>query len=101
MGATLEPSERVELVIVGRYNGASAALALTGSRLLLTNDRAWRPDVESFELSAGLTVQGWSDGRNASLALARDGRPLATIEQISDAQAAQQMAGAIRARAAD
>ncbi len=66
---------------------------------MLVNDREWQPKVVPLELSSDLTVQGLQDGKNASLQLQSPGQVL-SVERIADVALAQDMAGAIRARAA-
>jgi hypothetical protein len=56
------------------------------------------PDQVSFQLDAGLTVQGVAEGNKASLTLSRQGTT-AVVAGISDVTLAQEMAQRIRARA--
>lgn len=67
---------------------------------MLVNDREWQPKVVPLELSSDLTVQGLQDGKNASLQLQSPGQVRISVERIADVALAQDMAGAIRARAA-
>ena len=98
LAMSLEPGERVETVVQCRYRGANGAMALTDRRLLIVNARQWHPDVTPVGLEAGLTVRGWQDERTAALVLSRDGHEL-VVDKIGDRAAAQQIAGAVRARA--
>jgi hypothetical protein len=95
---TLESGERVEVLLQGKFRGEDGAAALTDRRVVLANDREWKPDVEIVELRAGLTVQGWQDDRSASLTFQR-GASGATLEHISDRELAQRMAALVRSRA--
>jgi hypothetical protein len=94
---TLEPGEHVEVLVQGRYKGEDGAAAVTERRVVLANDREWKPDVETIDLVSGLTVQGWADDRTASLVFQRDG-VTSTIEQIGERELAQRMAALVRAR---
>ena len=97
IATTLEPGERVEALLQGKLRGEDAAAALTDRRVVLANDREWKPDVEIIELGPGLTVQGWQDDRSASLMFQRGGTSV-TIEHISDRDQAQRMATLVRSR---
>lgn len=95
---SLEPGERVVMVVQCRFRGAPGAAALTDRRLLVVNAREWEPDVVPVGLEPGLTVQGWQDERHAAMKLRRDGHDL-VIDRIADRAIAQEIAAAIRSRA--
>jgi hypothetical protein len=95
----LDPGERVEVLVQGRYNGEDGAAALTDRRIVLANDREWKPDIEVIELRPGLTIQGMADDRTASLTFVR-GTLSAVIEGISERELAQRFAALARSRAA-
>ena len=97
IAAELDPGERVEVVVQGRFLGEDGAAALTDRRIVLANDREWKPDVEVVALGPGLTVQGWADDRVASLTFQR-GATSTTIEGISEKELAQRFAALARAR---
>jgi hypothetical protein len=94
----LEPGERVEVLVQGRYQGENGAAALTDRRIVLANDREWKPDVEVIEVGPGLTIQGLADDRSASLTF-RKGTLAAVIEGIGEKELAQRFAALARARA--
>lgn len=94
----LEEGERVEVVVQGTWLGETAVAVLTDRRLLLANDRSWKPDLRSIEPRPGLQVQGWGDDRSASLHLSGIGEA-AAIEDIGDAGLARDLAARLRARA--
>jgi hypothetical protein len=71
---------------------------LSDRRLLLANARPWKPDLEIIEDLTGMTVNGWQDGRTATLVLEHDGGQV-VIDQIRDANLAQELAAVIRTRA--
>jgi hypothetical protein len=94
---TLQPGERVEVLVQGRYRGEDGAAALTDRRIVLANDREWKPDVESIDVGPGLTIQGLADDRSASLTFLRGGTS-AVIEGIGEMELAQRFAAVARAR---
>jgi hypothetical protein len=96
-GALLDDGEVVEAAVAGRVEGNGAVLVLTDRRLLLVDDRQWRPLVERLVVDAGLQVQGWQDDRTASLTLLTEGRQL-VIDQIPDRPIAVELAQRIRYR---
>ncbi len=96
-GAVLQDDEVVEALVVGRFEGNGAVLALTDRSLVLVDDRTWRPATERFPLDATLQVQGWQDDRTASLTIVASGRQL-VVDQITDRPLAVELAQRIRYR---
>jgi len=96
-GALLDDGELVEAVVAGKVEGNGAVLVLTDRRLLLADDRQWKPLTERFAVDASLQVQGWQDDRTASLTLVIGGRQL-VLDQIVDRPLAVEMAQRIRYR---
>jgi hypothetical protein len=94
----LHEGEIVECVVQGQLYGCNAVAVLTNGRLLIVNDREFRPDVVDFVVDAAITVQGWADDRAAALLVQRDGLS-AQVERIGDKPLAQELAQRIRARA--
>ncbi|CAN5627890.1 hypothetical protein BH20ACT2_BH20ACT2_00250 [soil metagenome] len=99
LSAVLDDAERVEVVVVGRVNGETGAAALTDRRVVVVNERQWRPDLEQLPLVADLAVQGWADDRTAALVFAAGGRTV-TIDRVADRVLAQELAGRARHRVA-
>ncbi len=97
LSAVLEPDERVELMVVGRYRGHPGVAALTDSRIVFVNDREWEPDVKSVPVAPGLNVQGWQDDRNAVLVFESGGES-ETIDQIAETEGARAIAERTRSR---
>ena len=95
----LREGETVECVVQGQYYGANAVVVLTNDRLLVVNDREFRPDVFELTIDDAVTVQGWADDRSASL-LIQHHETTAQVERIGDRAIAQEMAQRIRSRAA-
>ncbi len=95
--ALLRDGEVVECVVLGRFAEANGVVALTNQRLLLANDRQWKPDVVSLAVDGGLVVQGWQDERTAALVFQHD-TTSASVDHIGDRALAQEMAQRIRAR---
>ncbi len=98
-GVVLDPSERVEVLVSGRYRGHDGVAILTDRRLLVINDREWRPDVEELVVAPGTTIQGWQDERFAAIVIQLPTGQTITVDQISERESAQRMAAAIRTRA--
>ncbi len=97
LSAVLEPDERVEVMVVGRYRGHPGAAALTDRRIVFVNDREWEPDVKAMTVASGLTVQGWQDDRSAVLQF-ESGGEIETIDEIAEAEAARALAERTRSR---
>jgi len=93
----LDDGEVVECVVQGQLYGANAVVVLTNNRLLLVNDREYRPDVVEFDVDSAVTVQGWADDRAAALLIQRN-EQTAQVERIGDKPMAQEIAQRIRAR---
>ena len=96
-GAVLEPGERVEALVAGKFEGNPALVVLTDRGLLLVDDRPWKPTVDRMDVDGTLQVQGMQDNRTASLALHRNGRQQ-VVDQIADRALAVEMAQRIRHR---
>lgn len=96
-GAVLEPGERVEALVAGKYEGNPALVILTDRGLLLVDDRPWKPIVERIDVDGSLQVQGMQDNRTASLAFHRNGGQQ-VVDQIADRALAVEMAQRIRHR---
>ncbi len=99
IGVVLDPGEMVEVLVAGRYRGNDGVVALTDRRLVVVNDREWRPDVEELIIAPGTTIQGWQDDRSAAVVIQAPSGATITIDQISERENAQRLAAAIRARA--
>ena len=89
----------VECLVQGQFYGANAVVLLTNQRLLVVNDREYKPDVVEFTVDGALTVQGWADDRAAALLIQRN-ELTAQVERIGDRAIAQELAQRIRGRAA-
>jgi hypothetical protein len=98
VGVLLRDGEVVECVVQGQIYGSACVAALTNTRLLIVNERQFKPDVIDITLDANVTVQGWQDERTASL-LIQQGSNSAQIERIGDRPLAMELAQRIRARA--
>jgi hypothetical protein len=95
--ALLNEGEMVELMVVGKVFGRDAVSVLTDQRLLVVNDNELQPFVQEFEVTDQLTVQGWEEGRTASLIFTK-GEDSGRMDAIADTMLAKEMAGRIRAR---
>lgn len=99
LAAVLEPEDVVEIVVSGRLHGYNAAAALAGSKLVLVNDREWKPEVVVLPIGPALQVQGWQDDRAATL-LFQDGERQEVVERIPDRLLAIEFAQRVRDRVA-
>ena len=99
VGALLDGDEVVDVLVQGRFGGEDGVAVATDRRVLLVNDREWKPDVQSLPYVPGLVVKGWQDERTASLIFEFEGRTT-TIEQIGDRELAQRVAALVRTRVA-
>jgi hypothetical protein len=95
----LGEGEAVECAVQGQLYGSNCVVLLTNQRLLIVNDREFKPDVIEIPVDASVSVQGWQDDRNAALLVQR-AEVTAQIERIADKPLAQELAQRIRARAA-
>jgi hypothetical protein len=99
LGVVLVEGEVVEGLAAGQLFGSNAIAALTNQRLIIVNDREFKPDVIEIQVDASTTVQGWQDDRSAAV-LVQGGGQQAQIERIADRPLAMELAQRIRARAA-
>ncbi|CAN5696609.1 hypothetical protein BH24ACT3_BH24ACT3_04560 [soil metagenome] len=99
LSAVLEETERVEIVVLGRMNGLPGVAALTDRRIVVLNERQWRPEMEAVPLDPELDVQGWADDRVAALVF-QLGEHAVTIDRIPDLELAKELAARVRHRLA-
>lgn len=99
LAAVLEPDDVVEIVVTGRLRGLGAAAALVGSKVVLVNERAWKPDVVVIPVGNDLQVQGWQDDRSATLTF-KDLDYHEAVERIPDRMLAIEFAQRTRDRIA-
>jgi hypothetical protein len=95
--AHLISGQRVESLVIGRYQGAVAVAVLTDQQLLLVNDHEWQPVVEKMAVDGSLQVQGWDTGATVAMIFTSVGRPM-ELESIPDKQVAYEFAARIQAR---
>jgi hypothetical protein len=95
----LGEGEIVECIVQGQMYGSNAVALLTNARLLLVNDREFRPDIVEFVVDNAISVQGWQDDKAAALLIQRHDLA-AQIERIGDKPIAQELAQRVRNRAA-
>lgn len=96
-GALLGEGETVEALVAGRVYAHDGAVVLTTHRLLLLNDREFKPEMVEIPLDSNLSVEGWQDDRMASLTFSSGGFTI-TVDSIRDRDIAQGMARAVRMR---
>jgi hypothetical protein len=94
----LRDGEIAECVVHGQLYGANAIVVLTNQRLLVVNDREFRPDIVDITPDGSVSVQGWQDDRAAALLIQRN-EVSVQIERIGDKPLAQELAQRIRSRA--
>jgi hypothetical protein len=95
LASLLDEGDAVAVLVVGRFRGEGGVAALVGDRIVLVNERQWKPDVVSIPVDAGLAVKGWQDDRSASLTFVA-GESHETIDTIVDRGLAIEMAQRIR-----
>jgi hypothetical protein len=99
LAATLSEGDVVEAVVQGRFRGSAGVVALVGSKVVIANDRQWKPDTVVLPVDRSLQVQGWQDDRSASLTFVLPGGH-ERVEAIFDQPLAIDLAQRIRDRAA-
>jgi hypothetical protein len=99
LGAALGEGDAVEILAQGRFRHAAGVVALVGGKVVLVNDRQWKPDVVVLPVGAELQVHGWQDDRSASLTFVfPEGQEV--VDTIFDRPLAIELAQRIRDRAA-
>lgn len=96
-GALLGPQEHVVAAVAGTSLGMPTVIVVTETRALIVSDRRYVPEVEIFELGAGLTIHGRHANEQASLTFT-DGERLITVDQIVDVGLAVELANTARNR---
>jgi hypothetical protein len=97
--AMLDPDDMAEIVIQGRIHGVPGAAALVGSKIVLVNERFWKPEVIVVELDATTQVQGWQDDRTATVMIS-DPEHREVVERVPDRLLAVEFAQRVRDRVA-
>jgi hypothetical protein len=98
--ALLDDGEHAQQLVQGSFLGKHAVAVLTDRRLLIVNDREWKPDVRSMALRSDLTVEGMGDDRTASLTF-RCGGEIVEVSGIGDPSQARELAHRIRTAVAE
>ena len=96
-GALLGPQEHVVAAVAGTSLGMPTVIVVTETRALIVSDRRYVPEVEIFELGAGLTIHGRHANEQASLTFT-DSERLITVDQIVDVGLAVELANTARNR---
>jgi hypothetical protein len=97
--AVLEPEDVAEIVIQGRVHGVPGVAALVGTKVVLVNERFWKPEVLILQLGTSVQVQGWQDERTATVLMA-DGNQQEVVERVPDRLLAVEFAQRVRDRVA-
>jgi hypothetical protein len=95
LSTVLEDGEVVAVVVQGRFRGEAAVAALVEGKVVIVNDRQWKPDVVVLPVDAQLVVQGWQDERTAALTFV-SGERHEVIERIGDRGLAIELAQRVR-----
>jgi hypothetical protein len=95
LATVLEDGDVVAVVVQGRFRGEAGVAALVEGRVVLVNDRQWKPDVVTFPVDGDLVVHGWQDERTAALTFVAGDRQ-EYIERIGDRGLAVELAQRIR-----
>jgi hypothetical protein len=95
LATVLDDGDVVAVVVQGRFRGEAGVAALVDGRVLLVNDRQWKPDVVVLPLDADLAVHGWQDERTAALTFVAGDRH-EVVERIGDRGLAIELAQRVR-----
>ncbi|MDZ7677914.1 MAG: hypothetical protein U5K29_05150 [Acidimicrobiales bacterium] len=98
--ALLGDGEHAQQLVQGSYLGKNAVAILTDRRLLVVNDREWKPDIRSVTITPQITVEGMGDERSATIRIHGDG-DMVEISGIGDPDQAREFAHRIRTRVAE
>ena len=67
LSTMLREGEVVESVVQGEYQHHPAVVMLTTRRVLIADERHWAPGLRLVPITPDVVVQGWQDGRRATL----------------------------------
>ncbi|MFO7280123.1 MAG: hypothetical protein C0P77_006925 [Thermoanaerobacterales bacterium] len=95
LAATLRDGDVVAVAVQGRFRGEQAVAALVEGRVVIVNDRQWKPDIVELPVDGSLVVQGWQDERSAVLTFISGDRH-EVVERIGDRALAMELAQRIR-----
>ncbi|HEX6420509.1 MAG TPA: hypothetical protein VFZ77_18560 [Acidimicrobiales bacterium] len=95
LAAALDEGDVVAVVVQGRVRGVPGAAALVGGKVVLANERQWKPDVVTLPVDGDLVVQGWQDERTASLTFVSGGTQ-EVVDRIGDRALAVEFAQRVR-----
>ncbi len=95
LASVLDEGDVVAVVVQGRFRGVPGVVALVEGRVVLANDRQWKPDVVELAVDSNLVVQGWQDERTASLTFLSGDRH-EVVERIGDRGLAIELAQRVR-----
>ena len=95
LATVLEEGDVVAVVVQGRFRGEPGVAALVEGKVVLVNDRQWKPDVVVLAVDADLAVHGWQDERTAALTFV-SGERQEFIERIGDRGLAIEFAQRVR-----
>jgi hypothetical protein len=95
LASVLDEGEVVTMVVQGRVRGEPGVVALVGSKVVLVNERQWKPDVVVIDLDSKLRLHGWQDERSATVTFVVDDRP-EVVERIGDRVLAIELAQRVR-----
>lgn len=94
-GALLAPGEQVIGVVTGQMLGRPAAVVVTRARVLVVNDRRWKPIVDVFPIDDSLLVRGRRDSHVAALSFSDRDR-FSMVDGITEVEVAIGLVDAIR-----
>jgi hypothetical protein len=95
LATVLEEGDVVAIVVQGRFRGEPGVAALVEGKVVLVNDRQWKPDVVVLPVDADLVIHGWQDERTAALTFV-SGERQEFIERVGDRGLAIEFAQRVR-----
>lgn len=95
LATVLDEGDVVAVVVQGRFRGEAGVAALVEGKIVVVNDRQWKPDVLVLPVDPDLAVHGWQDERTAALTFV-SGERQEFVERIGDLGLAIELAQRVR-----
>jgi hypothetical protein len=95
LATALDDGDVVAVLVQGRFRGEAGLVALVEGKVVIVNERQWKPEVLVLPVDAELAVHGWQDDRTASLTFV-SGEHHEVVERIGDRGLAIELAQRVR-----